>query len=652
MPTTLRTRAPLERCGECGSPDLFATCHHCARSLCEDHLPAMLDGSGQPISKEFAGLGVEKAGPPYHCEDCLHVVKGRLIKYIVAGVAAAAAGIVFMFVSFWLGAVVFLGGGAVAAVAYLADRDRLADEARNRPPLPVLPNIESVEIRETLHGTLILDQHGKYSSSVRPVEGRIEAAMTLGKPDLDRLSAYRKKFRLADGEPVDFSGGFAVLCGPVGLELTGQHQRRTVLPLTGKVDSHPLFQPGSGRGATRWTLHLDHELRITPPVDSIPIWLTPSLVPEQDQRSLELELQWERFGGHDTRSDEDGLVIDRFEPLRILVPVSWGNIERATYDGRPLEAVVGIENDPDDPAEAVRVIECAHLVVTDPGKQRITLAIRFENRIELADTIRGDFEVSFKGALSGLTGISFRYPLGGKRTEDFEQTVQSTVRATFSLSLRGIRYQDLRMVPDRKRAEDRERLETVDFDGVIPDHETVIDLTNTLSDQGYYVKRVVENPPHSGGQANVIDRYWDIAGRRYDGVYPVDFHLVLTGDEVHHGHIRPQAGNTRVQITVQGAYASAPLEHKIEQAWERLRETTVDTLSRRVRARPAAAQPSHDNGQARHAQPEQPAEDRAQRERVLRRRLEEATDAVITGRIPDSTYQEIKAAIERELREL
>ena len=67
------------------------------------------------------------------------------------------------------------------------------------------------------------------------------------------------------------------------------------------------------------------------------------------------------------------------------------------------------------------------------------------------------------------------------------------------------------------------RGEAREFPEVIPNDDTVIRLTNVLSEQGYYIKRIIENPRRSGPRANLIRRYWDIAGRHYSGVYPIDF---------------------------------------------------------------------------------------------------------------------------------
>src|SRR6201999_2687355 len=99
--------------------------------------------------------------------------------------------------------------------------------------------------------------------------------------------------------------------------------------------------------------------------------------------------------------------------------------------------------------------------------------------------------------------------------------------------------------------------------------ETVIALPNAMSRENYYVKRVIENPPRSGGRANRVQRYWDIAGRSYQGIYPVNFHVILIGEEDHRGDIRPEAGSTKVRIVVSGAYTDGDDDRyaHIETVW-------------------------------------------------------------------------------------
>jgi hypothetical protein len=486
------------------------------------------------------------------------------------------AGIIVAVSDLLIGSALFLLGCGLAIAMYFIDKRRVVLAMKARPSLPVTPTIESVHVTEILHGSLRLDRTGFYRAPVASQEGELEISMTLGRADRDRLSRYLKRYEILDKGDVEFSAGFAALRGQASLEYVNQSMdqiefvaERTVIPLRGKVRALPYFNAAYSRSAAPWSVRASYRLRADRRVESIPIRLTPTLVPESDQRTLALDLQW-------TESGVEGspLTIDRVEMLKLMVPLPWGYIE-AVERGR---ALIGKEGLPEDGHEIMRTVNWTQISLSEEEKasQRLTLRIRFENRIELDDTLRGDIEVAFNNTLSGLEGVDIYHPLGDRHRNVHKRKVRTRVSADFMLSLHGIRYQDLRVVPDRKQ--DTDKCDTDELPGLIPDHETVIALTNAISDEGYYVKRVIENPPRSGARADVVNRYWDIAGRRYDGVYPVDFHIILTGEERHKGEIRASTGYTKTRITVQGAYASSAMQERIVAEWEKLHELAIDTL--------------------------------------------------------------------------
>jgi hypothetical protein len=176
---------------------------------------------------------------------------------------------------------------------------------------------------------------------------------------------------------------------------------------------------------------------------------------------------------------------------------------------------------------------------------RLTLSIQFEGQVNPEDEISGQLEAAMQGTLSGVTGVWLSNSLGARRGHTGEATIKTRLDMNFRLSLASIRYQAIRVVPDRA-AEDSDRDSYADEFAVVPGDETVIALTNAMSEEGYYVKHVIENPPRSGRRADLVQRYWDIAGRRYEGVYPIDFHIILTGEEVYSGEIRPDCGQGRL----------------------------------------------------------------------------------------------------------
>ena len=361
---------------------------------------------------------------------------------------------------------------------YFTDKRRVASALKAPPQLPVTATIESVSVVECFHGSLRLDREGVYHTAIEPVEGEIEISMTLGRPDRDRLKNYLKKYRVADKGNVEFSAGFAALRGQANLEYVSQcldqidfAPERTTIPLRGKVSALPYFNAAYSRSAAPWSVRASYRLPRSRRVESIPIWLTPTLVPESDQRSLALDLQWTDGGSEDVQ-----LAIDRVETLKLMVPLTWGPVETLER-GR---ALISKEELPESGSELMRTISWTQISISEEEKtsRRLTLRIRFENQIELNDTLHGELEVGFKNTLSGLEGVDIYHPLGERRRDVHNHEVKTKVSANFTLSLFGVRYQDLRVVPDRKL--DTEKDDTDELPGVIPDHETVIALTNAM----------------------------------------------------------------------------------------------------------------------------------------------------------------------------
>jgi hypothetical protein len=611
---------------------VFAACHHCARLLCQKHVSEMLDDKGKPLSTEFTKLGIESP-LAHHCKSCLHVVKGRLLRFVLGGAGLAVLGLALLAAGTALGLTTFLLGSAVAGAAYVLDRKRVAESHRAMPRLPLLPNVGSVTISETMRGTLTLDAHGTYQPSMSPVEGELVLAMTLGRMDLDRHGEYCAKYRRPLTEPVDYCAGFAVLLGETGIKFDDPALTGIVVPLHGSTNDLPFFAAADGRTGAKWDVKSAYQLNSAHEVEQVPVWLTPSLVPESDQRSLEIEIQWTDLGPEDAR-----LTILKIEPLTLHVPVSWGHVERASHS-----PTVGSMPDPVDSSRTVRRIEWNQIALNKQERdtRKLTLSILFEERISMDDVIRGRTAALFEGTLSGLAGVEVLLPLGGRKEPGSSRgKARTKVDVAFELSLAGIRYQEVRTVPDRDK--DPEIPETEDFPGVIPDHETVVALTNALSDEQYYVKRVIENPARTSGKAHVVNRYWDIAGRWYDGVYPIDFSLSLTGEELHNGDIRAQAGNTKVRLSVHASYANAVMERQIKQEWKRLHGIVATTLNA------ARTEAPTDNGfgtQNGNNGPHGAPHDRTD----LVKQRDDLITALVEGRISEQIFRDEVGRIDRRL---
>ena len=190
----------------------------------------------------------------------------------------------------------------------------------------------------------------------------------------------------------------------------------------------------------------------------------------------------------------------------------------------------------------------------------------------------GGSKATMRGTLSGVTGVWLFNSLGARRGHAGSASTKTRVDVGFRLSLASIRYQAVRVVPDRA-AEDSDRDSYADEFAMVPGDETVIALTNAMAKKA--MRQVCDRESASqraaGGSGAA---FWDIAGRWYEGVYPIDFHIILIGEEVHSGDIRPESGTTKVRIVVKGAYTDDEMDTRISDEWKRLRELTLETLRR------------------------------------------------------------------------
>jgi len=501
----------------------------------------------------------------------------RLLVIGRVGAGLAAIGLITVWLSLVAGLIFLLAGGIAATWACLRIRHGMV-RVRRGMPVPLHPKVTDVQLTEELRGEITLGtDRDDYRTALEPVNGKVSMTLTFGRPDHDRVRRRRKHLPAQDAE-VPYCAGFLVLQGPSGIKVDEQVSG-PVLALDGNTRDYPVFRAQDAPSSSRWNFARQYELRTKPKIKSGPVWITPSIVPESDRHALEIDIQWVEFGPDQKKP----LSLDVIELLRLEFPVDWGEIHNwAIPQGLSAltRAVSGLT------PEGCRSLELKRLRPGEQGKEgqefratRLTLSIRFAGQVNPEDGISGQLKATMRGTLSGVTGVRLFNSLGEGRGYGGTASITTRLDMNFRLSLASIRYQAIRVVPDRA-AEDSDRDSYVSEFAAVPGDETVIALTNAISEEGYYVKHVIENPPRSGKRADLVQRYWDIAGRRYEGVYPIDFHIILTGEEVHSGDIRPERGTTKVRIVVKGAYTDDEMDTRINDEWKQLRELTEETLGR------------------------------------------------------------------------
>jgi hypothetical protein len=648
--------------------------------------------SGKPASSEYEGLKLDSAhAAVYHCEEHAHEVKapGRLV---IIGAVVAAVGLIVTFAATLPGIVILLAGAAVAVYGVIKAREYRDALAASAPPLPLFPHIRAARVVERLSGRVDLTENG-YQSTPGDATGTVSFSMTHSDWQ-ERLRLYRKKYRIADNAPVSFNAGFAMLEGPAGLTFAAAQPpvlgEGTGVWFRGETPDHDLFAAAEGRHEGEWSPTVSYQLQEGRKPTTIPLWIVPSLVPSSDQRALEIDLHWTPL------LDRDGPAIELFDRIQLRVPAEWGNMESADPANAATTAPA--------PGQNFRIIEWQQVspVETDQYQQlqqrrSRSLKIRFEKRITPNSALSGRIEATFEKTLSGVTGVGLYLP-GGGQAESQRQLAPSAkteVAVDFTVSLSAIRYQDDRVVPDENNAADMNRRRLAEFAGVVPDSGVIIKLTNAVSKDDYYVKSVVEHAPfRDDSRADVLNRVWDIAGRFYTGVFPVDFDINVSGVEFQ-GASGVAAGKTDVRVTVKGSYATGgnadgKLKENIEKKWDELHGKVIWVFSEAA-AQAYAGWAQGDAGVAqgqptaitaeiiepaaiRRGEPVAPiaigpadiveavimpatpvngdAHRNADRKADLLRQWQVADEAAMTGRITDDVHRSMITRIKMELRSL
>jgi hypothetical protein len=478
-------------------------------------------------------------------------------------------------------------GGLLAVVGATRVGWRLL---RGRPRRPVAavrtlaldPRITTLELTETLTGELRRHE-GQSESTVTDVSGVVTIEAVWSRSHTARVADHRKRRSLSATEAVPFSAGSLVVTGPGRLTLPPADGRPPKLvPLRSTTAEHPVLANSGGRGDVRWTHTTDYTVDAPPVGSPSPVWVTVALAPGSGGRALELDVQWcfaDPVDGVAKR--ETAPQAERIDELRLSVPGAWGEVENIR--GAEHHATT-------DVVEGRRQIIWERAKVDASDRGRCPLTVSFQRRIlddqeDVPPVVSGSLRMIFKKSLSGATGVQVHAAGGGRRRDGATRTcvVRTEVELDLDLDLRGLRYQEIRTVPDPVRDGAEPRQEMYRFRGVTPDHKTVARLTDLLSDQGYYVKAVVENPTQTGAGGR-RKRVWDVNGRRYNGVHPINFHIGLTGEEIE----KEQKGSgrkstTTVRLNVWGTYANDDMEHDIvaEQAqlWDRI-HASVDPTGR------------------------------------------------------------------------
>lgn len=603
MDGTVIDRAPQAHCYRCGATEIAGVCTGCQQCMCQTHLPPAPRRAARWIGRLLRRLRV--VDPPHDgsallCRDCqVRPLLPYLILILLMGVAYVVAG-TWIWARGAPGGVALVGIGLVWLGLLWGAGRYLTGNADQRETISVTPRVDKRQIQEWARGHIVLDPQGGYDVKELSTEGRLTLGFSFSEADQKRVASFGNKRRKARRKDLRYHAGFVVLKGPVSnrpLPSPAFHVkplRSPVLALHDRIADASFLTSTGGRAARQWEALYGYSLFRAPEVKTFPVQVLPAIRPDSEQRVLDLTVQW-----FDPRPGAAApLTSYQIGLLRLEVPTSWGGIE---YASSGLKTDVDPQQTPAGSTMRVLRWERVSLSRRDLERQQRVFTIKFELPIQQQDSLRGAVHVSFWNSLSGMTGIECFLPSGKPSLLDESADVATIAVANFDLSLATLRYQKTLVCPDPQPAAPFGAASPVDsgqpsteaqakdaatadpqevalrIAAIAPDATTVARLTNALSEADFYIQWMVENRPQTGAAASVTQRYWDIGGRYYQGVNPVDFHLMVTGQQSSaHG----AAGDcqTAVSVTVKGAYVTDTMRREIVNVWRRLDNVVEKTL--------------------------------------------------------------------------
>ncbi|MBN2396481.1 MAG: hypothetical protein JXC36_08495 [Candidatus Atribacteria bacterium] len=648
---------PKTRCYICHKEDIDKICHHCGNAICKTHNSTFIPFEKGVENPEYSNLDLDHLHNEkeiIHCKDCMHYVKSykwmrsRAVKLGVFGLILGIIGVIGELWLMVLASVILIG---TSIIWYLSinkkHKENYEIKRIKKPPLfPVIPNIKTISVTENLAGSIILGNDGKFATQADKIMGKISITLQFSQRDRERLDAYLNEYKLSKNESIEFNSGFAMLECSSDLKFDDPNifleNRPNIISLKGTIGEQPFLFKNDSLRDNYWTNSFSYIV-----VDNnedknikLPIQIIPTLVQEGAQRAIDIVVQippiaYDILDLGKIRIEEFILYAPRrLSKISLIQPSAVTSaVAPQSEDEEPLQKIVwkGI----DIRSEGIR-------------EQRYRFYLRFENKIEPTTIFHGSLKLSFTGTLSDFKEMKFFYPWGKERIDNFNFQRLTYLDVKYELNLGGLRFQE-------------QALETTQLErkGVIPDHAMVTQLTEDLNNSGFYLKRVIENPARtSKAGAHITNRFWDIAGRYYEGVYPIDFHLVLTGEEAYG---KRNESRVQVDVSVQGIVSNKEMKKKVVQLRDQLSaitENTIDTLpeiSTEISLQNELNQldfQDHVNKFPESIDEKETEKLSSSEVRSLLDMLKKLDEALIEGHINEVKYEEIQKRYKKQLKKL
>jgi hypothetical protein len=626
MNTTIVSKGSIVRCYKCGSSQVSSICHHCGRPMCSRHGPVKPLLSWFTENREFKNLSLDKwpfrGDDGVHCEFHVHSTLNFRRIMIYPGVFVAIVGLGLLILAMlsmitclthWptnvvisaidfsevlrdpavyasmdanacylpqalnnalavLQAIIVLGFGIGAVVAGTRLNRESADPdlLQLGIALPFGPSTNRIRIVEALTQKIAVEGDGTATSRVLDgIQGEINPSFVFTTQDIQRIEAYRQKYRISPDKDLAFQAGYLLLKGsPYLTPIRDKSEQgrfspkvntayrtgmKNVIKLGGHINDYSFFKEKDSGMNFAWqkswcyTVKQD-DLNYRDSRDNradSPVWILPVLFEHGETKMLALMVQLNigYFPGLDRVLKENENVAAR------KIWIERARLDRIQYSefGKPKveNAMLMESEDPDEP----KVYDIVwHDVLFNPGNDLSRnmvfdgFKVWFDHKFIQDAKLRGSMLLRIPSLVSDIQGIEYYSALGQlthRNGRELQRELMTNVRVEFEIVPAKTVLSHLAASPciaiESPGAPTPRRL-----------HHILNCFHSNSADGQIFIYRVVESQPQLGDEDSEAGKWhWQLFGKRYREITPIDFHILIYG----YGD-QEKNGRTRIETSV------------------------------------------------------------------------------------------------------
>lgn len=565
------------KCAICNSPEVVGVCHHCGKFLCGPHIakPRIY----QDPSQEYAPmLGGRKWAEAVHCKEHAHFVFSALKTMVWPGGVVTAFSFLFVFVgvvsilmfvadlmsddlhySIWMtwlvstwmstdrgliwdllsseiggfltSVAIFLVGLGVFVYGLFLHFKRFLPQAKKVElgVVPVLPSQYVIQANETVKTKIDVSETAESYMQLVSHKGSISISVGLDKSAQRSLEESQRKARKYGWQrPRLFDFGYVSLDRIRWVQITGRHASVTSMNnlyrlVRENVDVSTLVEEGNWLKVLQWNYVIDEQALRFQEDANLPgrfaVWFKPTLLPMSAGRMVSFEFDL----------PEEIRAAATLKEFVLRVPKgAFGESDVAF----PIQGTNG-QAYPD-----TFEVRWGNRRISGGSVQWPQVAFR-QDVTQMIAPMAASFEIRIDTTLSGLRieRDDIWFPTGRSAPKRGSiVTVQHRTlingQATIDPTVFSYQYE-------------RTYTRMLQKHGIPLTHEQVRSVLQALADENVSIKHVSQREPVVESQEGaVLKRSWDILGRYYSRIYPIDVHVILSGRESLNEEDRANSGVT------------------------------------------------------------------------------------------------------------